>query len=315
MDERPEPSGSGVAAPQVVVLPPRAVGGYCAPLVRVPLARTERFFGSPTAAGIDGCLGDLSADDHLILSASSRNLLASRVGLRCRVSTLIFEPPAIQGRFYTLLRMLGPLGFHRVFTHQAGLAGAIANGRLLEHGGSTVYRLAQAALDGDDSGPPEKTGMTSIVASTADSQPGHRLRHRVVEWSRRHGGDLAAFGYAYRAVVDKAEAHLPFRYSVVIENSRAAGYFTEKLIDSLLCWSLPIYWGDPRITDHFDGRGLLVAETETELLEHLRRASVEEYVGRLPHLAENRRRAIPLASSMFERAARMLREEDAASRG
>jgi hypothetical protein len=35
-------------------------------------------------------------------------------------------------------------------------------GRLLEHGGSTVYPLAQAALDGDDSGSPEKSGMASI---------------------------------------------------------------------------------------------------------------------------------------------------------
>lgn len=314
MDDRSNPSGSSGAVPRVVVLPPRAIGGYCSRLARVPLSRAEIFFGSPSVESTDGCIGDLRSDDHLVLSVSSRNLLASRIGLRCRVSALIFEPPTIQGRFYRLLRVLGPLGFHRVFTHQAGLAAAIANGRLLEHGGSTVYRLAQAALDGDDSGPPEKSGMASIVASTANSQPGHRLRHRVVEWSRGHGGDLAAFGYAYRAVADKAEAHVPFRYSVVIENSRVPGYFTEKLIDSLLCWSLPIYWGDPRITDHFDGRGLLVAETEPQLLDHLRRASAEDYADRLPALVENRRRAIPFATSMFERAARMLLSEDAASR-
>ncbi|NDC64049.1 MAG: hypothetical protein EBZ59_08735, partial [Planctomycetia bacterium] len=139
---------------------------------------------------------------------------------------------------------------------------------------------------------------------------GQDFDNRIVEWARTSGADLGIYGFAYREVADKAEAHLPYRYSVVIENSRSAGYFTEKLIDSLLCWSLPIYWGDPLIGRHFDPRGLLVAQTEEEVIDHLRRARDEEYRARLPHLVENRRRAIPLARSMFERAAECLVAED-----
>ena len=307
--------GEGI---RVVAVPPRVVRGYRSSLARLPLARGYCFFppgyGLSSAPDPHGCLGDLTADDHLILSVTSRNLLASRRGLRCRVSALIFEPPAIQGRFYALVRLLGPFGFHRVFTHQPSLAAAIANGRLLQHGGSTLQLSGDPPPDGCEPRSPEKQAMASIIASTANSLPGHRMRHRVVEWARRTGADLGVFGFAYQEVVDKAEAHLPYRYSVVIENSRSAGYFTEKLIDSLLCWSLPIYWGDPRITDHFDGRGLLVAETEEDVLDHLQRAGVEEYRQRLPYLAENRRRSIPLATSMFERAARWLVAEDAGTR-
>jgi len=42
---------------------------------------------------------------------------------------------------------------------------------------------------------------------------------------------------------DKKEGLLPYKYSLGIENGSLPYYFTEKIADPLLCWSMPIYWG------------------------------------------------------------------------
>lgn len=43
-----------------------------------------------------------------------------------------------------------------------------------------------------------------------------------------------------------------FRFTIAIENAEQPGYVTEKISDPLLAHSVPIYWGDPCITDEFN---------------------------------------------------------------
>ena len=228
-------------------------------------------------------------------------MLAVRSRVKCRVSAMIFEPSTIQGRWYHLLRLIGPSCFHRVFTHHPGLAAAIENGRLVPHGGATIMQRAEE--------PPAKRGLVSIITSHHTSMPGHRLRHRIVDWSRTHRPELEAFGTGYRPIEDKWEGHAPFHYSVVIENSRCPGYFTEKILDSFLAWSLPIYWGDPRIENVFLPEGMLVCESEREVQERLKTLSERDFERRLPALAENQRRARDYAPGIGVHAARILERE------
>jgi hypothetical protein len=49
----------------------------------------------------------------------------------------------------------------------------------------------------------------------------------------------------------KEAALLPYRYSLAIENGSTDYYFTEKLADPLLCWTMPIYWGCKKIESFF----------------------------------------------------------------
>lgn len=42
-----------------------------------------------------------------------------------------------------------------------------------------------------------------------------------------------------------------YKYSIAIENSSQKNYFTEKILDCLLLWSIPIYWGCPNISSFF----------------------------------------------------------------
>jgi hypothetical protein len=228
-----------------------------------------------------GVVGDLTTKDHVIMCVSSRALLANRSGLSCRLSLALFEPPAIHGRYYHLLPYVAHK-FHRIFTYNTWLLGRIPNARFQSHGG--CFLDLPVAYE-------EKTQRISMIASKKRKTSGHRLRHRLAEWSEQAGIDLKLLGRGYSPLERKSDGLVPYRYSVVIENCREQGYFTEKLIDSLLCYCLPIYWGPPDVSHFFDPRGLILCSNETEMREAIERADIKEYESRLPFLLDNCKRA------------------------
>ena len=230
-------------------------------LPRRPFARLASLplGGSPldrATAPVSGVVGDLGPDDDLVVAGSSRALLIRRSGTRCRVSLWLLEPPSIQGRLYRVLPWACGR-FDAVLTHQASLASRCRNALLVPHGGSWIDRELNPLSD--------RTGRISLIASAKASTEGHRLRHRIVAWSRDAAPDLACLGRGYRPIPCKSEGHLPFMYSVVIENGSYPGYFTEKLVDCMLCGSVPIYWGDPEFARHFDPSGVIFCRSEDEL--------------------------------------------------
>ena len=77
-------------------------------------------------------------------------------------------------------------------------------------------------------------------------------------------------GRGYQPFDTKESALGDYRFSVVIENTREAGYFSEKLIDCLICETLPIYWGAPDIEHFFDSRGMIICRTEAEVMHAIR---------------------------------------------
>ena len=55
------------------------------------------------------------------------------------------------------------------------------------------------------------------------------------------------FGY----VPKKETSVLEYEKSVAIENSSQNNYFTEKILDCILCSTMPLYWGCPNISEYF----------------------------------------------------------------
>lgn len=106
---------------------------------------------------------------------------------------------------------------------------------------------------------PPKRAALSVVCSASSRLSGHRARREFVDrLQTRLGERVDAFGRGVRPIADKAEAILPYRYHIALENSRLPDYWTEKLADAYLGWSFPIYWGCPNIGDYFP-EGSLVA--------------------------------------------------------
>ena len=49
----------------------------------------------------------------------------------------------------------------------------------------------------------------------------------------------------------KSSGLYDYEYTLALENSSQENYFTEKIIDCYLTWTMPIYWGCPNISDFF----------------------------------------------------------------
>jgi hypothetical protein len=106
----------------------------------------------------------------------------------------------------------------------------------------------------------EKTKNVSLILSAKQTTIGHRLRH-VVNKTYPH---IDSYGYN-NPIENKITALKDYRFSVVIENCQKDYYFSEKLIDSFITGTIPIYWGCPSISHFFDTNGMLIFNTLNEL--------------------------------------------------
>ena len=71
-------------------------------------------------------------------------------------------------------------------------------------------------------------------------------------------------GRGYKPFELKQDGLLAYHYSVVIENVSESDYFTEKLLDCMLCGTLPIYYGPKNIGEYFNLLGIICCRTLTE---------------------------------------------------
>lgn len=98
---------------------------------------------------------------------------------------------------------------------------------------------------------PDKTEDMSWILGAARGLRGHRIRMRFFEELRRSEPRVHLFGRAIRPVDDKWDGLAPYRFSLAVENSSSPDYWTEKIADCFLAWTVPLYWGAPNITDYF----------------------------------------------------------------
>lgn len=98
----------------------------------------------------------------------------------------------------------------------------------------------------------KKDKVLSVIASDKSFTEGHRnRRYFVQELQRAMGDELDVFGRGIREIEDKWEGIAPYKYHIVIENSRVRDYWTEKLSDCFLAGAYPLYYGCPNLSDYF----------------------------------------------------------------
>jgi hypothetical protein len=103
---------------------------------------------------------------------------------------------------------------------------------------------------------PRKKIALGIIASDLDSLDGHKARLRFLEeidasdidcviWGR--GNSLKRFRKYRGFALSKWDVHSICRYSIVIENCVSPWYWSEKIADALLGYSLPLYHGSQEL--------------------------------------------------------------------
>jgi hypothetical protein len=101
--------------------------------------------------------------------------------------------------------------------------------------------------------PPKKKKILSVIISSKQGTPGHKWRKDVATAIKREFRDIVdVYGFGANPVPDKRAALDPYIYSVVIENSASSFYATEKIVDCLIAWTIPIYSGAENIDDLLD---------------------------------------------------------------
>ncbi len=98
---------------------------------------------------------------------------------------------------------------------------------------------------------PPKTKLLSIIVSNKSFTKGHRQRYAFAQFLKQAlADDIDIFGID-KPLEDKWDAIAPYKYHIVIENSSLDNYWTEKLADTFLGESYPIYYGAPNIGNYF----------------------------------------------------------------
>lgn len=104
---------------------------------------------------------------------------------------------------------------------------------------------------------PEKPRMMSCISSGLKQLRGHRQRLNFVRMIQQQFPQIDFFGKGSNFVPDKMDGLLPYRYSIAIENSSRPHYFTEKINDCFLTYTVPVYYGSKNIGQYFPERSFI----------------------------------------------------------
>lgn len=97
---------------------------------------------------------------------------------------------------------------------------------------------------------PEKPKSLSWITSNKSTFAGHKLRMAFLDLLRDEV-EMDLWGHGFQFIEDKWDGISPYRYSLAIENYQGPYYWSEKLADCYLSFTMPIYYGCTRIDDYF----------------------------------------------------------------
>lgn len=102
-----------------------------------------------------------------------------------------------------------------------------------------------------------KVNLVSMVTSAKNYCPGHSRRREVI---RQYEGKIHLFGRGFNEIEFKEDGLATYMFSIAHENASYDGYFTEKVLDCFATGTIPIYWGDPTISETFNPDGIITLD-------------------------------------------------------
>jgi len=130
---------------------------------------------------------------------------------------------------------------------------------------SFVYKNQNLNYDDfTDMKPIDKMNKLSIIMSKKNFSEGHEKRINFID--KLINSPIAKYidiyGDGYTPIPDKWDGIAQYKYHLVIENSSIKDYWSEKLADSFLGFSLPIYYGCPNIFDYFSKDSIILIDID-----------------------------------------------------
>ncbi len=141
---------------------------------------------------------------------------------------------------------------------------------------------------------PKKSKKIALISSDKKLMPGHIQRVAFLDALKaKFSNQVDFFGQGIHPIDDKADAILPYQFTICIENSFINNYWTEKIADSFLGFSIPIYSGCMNITDYFDVNSFIKIDAfkinkSIEIIDDVLLNSDKIYNQKLKYLIESR---------------------------
>ncbi|WP_099464654.1 glycosyltransferase family 10 domain-containing protein [Parabacteroides provencensis] len=167
--------------------------------------------------------------------------------------------------------------------------------------------------------PNHKTKNISFITSSRAFLPGHKARLRFLkEVQQRYESEIDFFGAGISYVADKADAILPYRFSICIENCNIPDYWSEKIADAILGYSIPIYCGCNNIEDYFPQESFIKLDindidSSLSIIEYVIKNAEAIYKEKYPYLLKAREKLLyqyNIFSSAIEYYNRFLSKKD-----
>jgi hypothetical protein len=146
---------------------------------------------------------------------------------------------------------------------------------------------------------PTKTVSVGIISSDLAHIAGHLERLKFLEaldasgiesvlWGR--GAGLKRFRNYRGFLQNKWQGHAASRYSIVIENSVSPLYWSEKVADALLAYSLPLYHGCPNLGHYLPADSFIPIDIrQPQEIDRIRTlVAGDEFERRMPAIAAAR---------------------------
>ena len=195
--------------------------------------------------GIQFTLDPVEECDYLILL---NNRMKEDARMKCPPEHIwaLMQEPYMRGHNDWMVEGHGI--FHKVFTHHLPSKDpkyVVSHPAIPWHVDKTFDQLISLKV-------PEKIKTISWIVGDATDLPGHVKRLSFLRFLQNQDIlDIDLFGRAVQYIEDKWDGLGPYRYSLAIENSSSNDYWTEKLADCFLAWSIPFYYGCINLEDYF----------------------------------------------------------------
>ena len=221
-----------------------------------------------------------ACDALLILNAPSQ-----AIEISCypeKVIAMMMEPgdPVIHPWMFQELEQ-----YHRVYSPISQSANTVlSHGFLGWYPGQNYNYLKNLAV-------PEKTKMISCIASDLKQLEGHRRRLNFVNDLKQDYPSIDFFGKGSHFLPEKMDGLLPYKYSVAIENSSSDNYFTEKINDCFLAYTVPVYYGCRNIDKYFPSQSFIAIDIDKRDATRKKISDLQQqddWNQRLPYIQEAR---------------------------
>ena len=130
----------------------------------------------------------------------------------------------------------------------------------------TIKKVRKRVLDN-----PLRTKFCAAVISNFKSTNGFRVKF-INELNKYKKVDMGGnfMNNVGRPVEDKIKFFSSYKFSIAMENSEGDGYISEKIVDSFISGTIPIYYGDYNIDEYINPKSYILIKNEKNIKKKIK---------------------------------------------